>query len=292
MLTGTVSESPVPPARAAAPPRLPNEYTVQPDPRPEALGKRPRGAQGDGASSSEEVDEDPLVEVARGAPLAKMLGSTSRRASRTTGATPPDRPVKYLRLGGPEYARLSAVNERSSTHSSEDEEEEVNDPVEAGLCSPARGQDLLDAFYAHCHNSIPVFDPATDTWDGLRARSPFALTAAMMVGAKFMNESPEEKKLQEHAERMAKDTLFAPMRDDIDLETVQAMIILTAWGSAGWKTGGHALRLAMEQHLYRCLPHLVRTGMGRGKSGAALEAERPLVVGARVWLAVCKAEYE
>lgn len=294
MLT-TVSESPVSVPPRTAPPRIATEYTIPAEPQPETL-KRPRGVQGDGASSSEEVDEDPLVEVARGAPLAKMLGSTSRRASRTTGATPPERPVKYLRLGGPEYARLAALSERererSSTHSGEEEEEEVNDPVLAGLCTPARGQDLLDAFYAHCHNSIPVFDPATDTWDGLRARSPFALTAAMMVGAKFMNESPEERRLQEHAERMAKDTLFAPMRDDVDLETVQAMIILTAWGSAGWKTGGHALRLAMEQHLYRCLPHLVRTGMGRGKSGAALEAERPLVVGARVWLAVCKAEYE
>lgn len=263
-----------------------------PAPGPERA-KRVRAA--DGGSSSEEVDEDPLVEVARGAPLAKMYGAggsgtvPGRRSSKT-GSSPSDRPVKYMRLGGNEYGRLPAVPEPSS---SSDEEEEIEDPVEAGLCTPSRGQGLLDGFYAHCHNSIPVFDPATDTWDGLRARSAFALTAAMTVGAKFMNETPAlQRRLQAHAERLAKETLFAPMREDIDLETVQGMIVLTAWGGAGWRTGGHSLRLAMEQHLYRCLPHLVRTGMGRGKSGKALEAERPLVVGARAWLAVCKAEYE
>lgn len=265
------------------------EYVL---PAADERAKRPRH---DG-SSSEEVDDDPLVEVARGAPLGKMLGAggsgtvPGRRSSKA-GSSPGDRPVKYMRLGGPEYARLAAVAERSLD--GEEEGEEIEDPVEAGLCSPARGQALLDAFYAHCHNSIPVFDPATDTWDGLRARSPFALTAAIMVGAQFMNESAEmQRQLKAHAEHMAKETLFAPMRDDVDLETVQGLIVLTAWGGAGWRTGGHQLRLAMEQHLYRCLPHLVRTGMGRGKVGAALEAERPLVVGARLWLAVCKAEYE
>ena len=38
--------------------------------------------------------------------------------------------------------------------------------------------------------------------------------------------------------------------------------------------------------LYRCLGYLVQTGMGAGKSAEQLEAERYLVVGARVWLAV------
>lgn len=48
----------------------------------------------------------------------------------------------------------------------------------------------------------------------------------------------------------------------------------------------------MERCLYRCLPHLVQTGMGAHKSADELEAEREVVVGARVWLAVCKFEFE
>jgi hypothetical protein len=42
----------------------------------------------------------------------------------------------------------------------------------------------------------------------------------------------------------------------------------------------------MEMGLYRCLPQLVKTGMGAYKSPTDLEKDRPLVIGARVWLAV------
>lgn len=38
--------------------------------------------------------------------------------------------------------------------------------------------------------------------------------------------------------------------------------------------------------LYRCLPYLVQSGMGAGKSAAELENERQSVIGARCWLAV------
>jgi hypothetical protein len=38
--------------------------------------------------------------------------------------------------------------------------------------------------------------------------------------------------------------------------------------------------------LYRCLPHLAKTGMGRNKGENVLARERPIVVGARVWIAV------
>ncbi|BEI91625.1 uncharacterized protein CcaverHIS019_0404450 [Cutaneotrichosporon cavernicola] len=212
-------------------------------------------------SSSSEVDEDPLNDIARGAPLERML---DRRTSSPC--------IKHMRL--------------TIEPSRADPSSDADDPVVAGLVTPAHGQALLDAFYAHCHTPIPVFDPATDTWDGLR-RSPFALTAAIMVGAMFAREPALQARLQAHAEKLAKETLFA----GDGVEVVQGLVVLTAWGG-GWRTGGHQLRLAMEMGLYRCLPHLVRTDMGAGKGDAALEIERPLVVGARVWLAVCKAEYE
>lgn len=34
------------------------------------------------------------------------------------------------------------------------------------------------------------------------------------------------------------------------------------------------------------MPYLMRTGMGKGKSGRELEEELPVVVGARTWNAV------
>lgn len=39
--------------------------------------------------------------------------------------------------------------------------------------------------------------------------------------------------------------------------------------------------------MHRCLPTLHKTGMGIGKIGDELEKDRPLVIGARIWLAVC-----
>ena len=43
-------------------------------------------------------------------------------------------------------------------------------------------------------------------------------------------------------------------------------------------------RVDMDMH--RCLPVLHKSGMGAGKTPDELERERPLVIGARVWLAV------
>lgn len=45
----------------------------------------------------------------------------------------------------------------------------------------------------------------------------------------------------------------------------------------------------MDMGLYRCLPYLVQTGLGQNRSPEELEEERPLVVGARLWLAVSRA---
>lgn len=44
--------------------------------------------------------------------------------------------------------------------------------------------------------------------------------------------------------------------------------------------------MAMDMGLYRCLPHLAKMGMGTGKTVSELEEERPLVIGARIWLGV------
>lgn len=44
------------------------------------------------------------------------------------------------------------------------------------------------------------------------------------------------------------------------------------------------VRVDMEMH--RCLPVLQEQNMGAGKTAEELEKDRPLVIGARVWLAV------
>lgn len=141
----------------------------------------------------------------------------------------------------------------------------------------------------HCLIYMPCFDPDVDTFDSLLKRSPFCITTFVMVGAKVKEAggpvSELHKLCREHAEKIGMSTLFSPVAR---IEVVQAMIVLASWGDTTWRPGGHALRMAMDMGLYRCLPLLVQGGMGRGKSSVELQEEYPLVVGTRVWLTVSR----
>ena len=134
---------------------------------------------------------------------------------------------------------------------------------------------------------MPCFDPEIDTFESLRNRSPFCITTLVMVGAKVLDAAGPVSDLQrlcrEHAEKIGMSTLFSPVAR---IEVVQAMIVLASWGDTSWRPGGHALRMAMDMGLYRCLPLLIQSGMGKGRTPAELQEEYALVVGTRVWLTV------
>lgn len=150
-----------------------------------------------------------------------------------------------------------------------------------------------------CSVYMPCFDPEIDTFErwvldwrieltiSLRKRSPFSITALVMVGAKVCDAGGPVSDLQrlcrQHAEKIGASTLFTPVAK---IEVVQAMIVLSSWGDTSWRPGGHAIRMAMDMGLYRCLPLLAKGKMGKGKNAQELKEEYPLVVGARVWLTV------
>jgi hypothetical protein len=82
----------------------------------------------------------------------------------------------------------------------------------------------MTSFYAGSSNFIPCFDPSQDTWDSLRARSPFSITSIIMVGARVRDGggpiSDTQRLCREHAQRIAVGTLFNPVAR---IEAVQAM---------------------------------------------------------------------
>ena len=49
---------------------------------------------------------------------------------------------------------------------------------------------------------------------------------------------------------------------------------------------GAVLTVRVDMEMHRCLPVLQEQNMGAGKTAEELEKDRPLVIGARVWLAV------
>ncbi|KLT44131.1 hypothetical protein CC85DRAFT_283918 [Cutaneotrichosporon oleaginosum] len=196
----------------------------------------------------------------------------------------PGRPRKKARLSDPQLRRALPIQRGDNT--------QWRNPVQMGFCSEARGRALFDLFM-QAQVYVPIFDPDVDTWDSLCERSPFAVTAIVMVGSKIEDAggppSALQKQCREHAEKIGMHTLFTPVAR---IEVLQAMIVMASWGDTSWRPGGHALRIAMDMGLYRCLPYLSQTGMGAGKSAAELADERPLVVGARLWLALYKSEFE
>ncbi|ORY32276.1 hypothetical protein BCR39DRAFT_45188 [Naematelia encephala] len=167
------------------------------------------------------------------------------------------------------------------------------DPIELGYCTLEKGKQLFDLFMEHCQVYMPCFDPEVDTFESMRKRSPFSTTAIIFTASKCLDAGSTPSSLQircrEQAEKIGQSTLFTPVSR---MEVVQALIIMSSWGDTSWRPGGHAIRIAMDMGLYRCLPILASGGMGRGKSVAELKEEYALVVGARVWLTLYKMEFE
>lgn len=132
----------------------------------------------------------------------------------------------------------------------------------------------------------------------LRLRSPFSLTAIMMVGARVRDGGNSPSDVQRaclsHAQRIAVGTLFNPVSR---VEAVQAMsewmsasaltiALLAAFSDSGWLSGGHAVRMAIDMGINKSFIQLLRSGMGKGKSREELEEERHLVVHSRTWFCV------
>ncbi|WWC61081.1 uncharacterized protein I303_103659 [Kwoniella dejecticola CBS 10117] len=167
------------------------------------------------------------------------------------------------------------------------------DAISEGLVSEQEGREMFKIYYMGSSNFIPCFDPKYDTWESLRARSPFGLTTIIFVGARVRDgggpPSAAQSLCRSHAEKIAVNTLFHPVQR---IEAVQSMILLSAYRDSGWLPGGHAVRLALDMGINRSFLHLLRTGMGKGKSESDLEQERSLVVQSRTWLCLYLMEHQ
>ncbi|WWC68880.1 uncharacterized protein I206_102816 [Kwoniella pini CBS 10737] len=170
------------------------------------------------------------------------------------------------------------------------------DPIARGICTESHGRQLFDLFFRGAHAFIPVYDPTTDTWESLRQRSSFSISVILFVGQKIMDAgnvpSDLQRKLKEHAESIGKSTLFSPIAN---AEALQAMIVLASWGDTGWRPGSHAISMAIDMELYKCLPRLAEQRYASKISSSYPSSEDPekrLVIGARLWLTICKMAIE
>ncbi|WOO84080.1 Protein priB [Vanrija pseudolonga] len=223
------------------------------------------------AAGSEEDDEE-VVAPLRAEDVDRHQASPGRKRKRTASPSP--------------SARLPAAPNPEQADAG------VADPVSAGFCTEAEARRLFDRFMKHAHAFVPVLDPARDTFERLRAK-PFVLTVILLTSAQVEDAYRAPSALQVQcralAQSMSNATLFSAQAS---LDTVQAMVTLGSWSDLSWRPISYALSLGSEMGLYKCLPHLIRTGLGAGRTRAQAESDRPAVDGARVWMALQKMRLE
>ncbi|OCF41603.1 hypothetical protein I317_04615 [Kwoniella heveanensis CBS 569] len=245
------------------------------------------------AVSEDDVRVDPLRPAHAAAPMANMLHlAEAARLKADSHVARDDVANEAVTVTSASYDHLDASRptKRARTRSGgvdhmvpahgllrERSKHLLGDPVDQQWCTEQQGKELFDLFFERCGVYMPCFDPDYDTWDSLRKRSPFAITTILAVAAKCREAGGE---LCQHS-RMS--TLFTPVSG---IEIVQAMILLGSWGETFWRPVGHAIRIAMDLGLHKCLPSLVESGMGGGKPEHEIEEDRATVAGARVWLTV------
>ncbi|KIJ68212.1 hypothetical protein HYDPIDRAFT_106363 [Hydnomerulius pinastri MD-312] len=166
------------------------------------------------------------------------------------------------------------------------------DVVTKNLIPEHEARELFRIFYAGCSTFLPVFDCRVDTFDALHERSPFAVDAICMVGARVRDgggkASETYTRCLEAVQAISCATLFAPVTR---VEAVQAMILVSGWSDNGWLSGGHAVRMAMELSLHKAWPKLLRRMQSKSKTTDGTE-DRDLVIASRTWFCLYLFEHQ
>ncbi|CAE6417206.1 unnamed protein product [Rhizoctonia solani] len=221
------------------------------------------------APSSEDESEDTLPRSALNAPIEALQGLANAAVEAATGPGLSPRRDAYNRVK--KRKRVEPIPRNAFPN-----------VLEKGLVREDEARELYNIFFSGCHLFIPLFDPAYDTFESLRDRTPFCFDAILAVAAKIRvgNGQPGATfhRCLEEAQGIARSTLFGPV---VRKEAVQAMLLLSAWSTNGWLPSGHAMRMALDLGLHRALEKLA-DGPSEGKRSEV--EERDLVVSARIWL--------
>ncbi|KAF8140417.1 hypothetical protein EV363DRAFT_1393324 [Boletus edulis] len=166
------------------------------------------------------------------------------------------------------------------------------DVVTQNLVPEHEARELFRIFFAGCSTFLPVFDSQVDTFDALHHRSPFAVDAICMVGARVRDGggTPSEtyNRSLDAVQNISRATLFSPVTR---VEAIQAMILVSGWSDNGWLSGGHALRMAMELSLHKAWPKLLRRMQNRSKTMDGSD-DRDLVIASRTWFCLYLFEHQ
>ncbi|KAF5323314.1 hypothetical protein D9611_005748 [Ephemerocybe angulata] len=241
------------------------------------------------SADSSDVEDDDTGELPPGglvAPWEVLRGLAdvaAQRASKDNGDS--SEPQSRTRSPSPDR-RARPSKRRKTGHLTPT----FQDVVTKGIINESEARELFKLFYDGCSTFLPVFDSTIDTYESLHERSPFAVDAICMVGARVRDgggkPSEVHLKLLEEVQNIARASLFAPV---VRAEAVQAMILVSGWSDNGWLSGGHAVRMAMELSMHQAWPRLLERMMG---GGSAPDQDRELVIASRIWFCLYLFEHQ
>lgn len=131
---------------------------------------------------------------------------------------------------------------------------------------------------------LPLFDPTLDTFESIQASSPFLVVTILSVSSRNdSNLRSLSKAIQEEAHRLAAASLF---ESPVQLETVQAMLILAAWSEKSWFAFGHTINMALDLSIDKAFSALIKHSSSNEKTPRSLARE------ARTWLMLYHLERE
>lgn len=242
------------------------------------------------SSDNEEEDNGELPASGLVAPWEVLRGLADvavERASLENGDE--SQPVSRARTPDGDGRRSRPTKRRKTQH--KPPRIVLQDVVTKGIITEHEARQLFQIFYHGCSTFLPIFDANVDTYESLRERSPFAVTAICMVAAKVRDGGgpPSEVYLKclEEVQTISCATLFSAVSRQ---EAVQAMILVSGWSDNGWLSGGHAVRMAMELSMHKAWPDLYKR-MKAGKI-ATSSKDRELVVSSRTWLCLYLFEHQ
>ncbi|WVN85348.1 uncharacterized protein L203_100493 [Cryptococcus depauperatus CBS 7841] len=152
------------------------------------------------------------------------------------------------------------------------------------------GKKFFVSFFEKRVPYMSCFDPDDDT--GKDMLYDITLQPSLFVALKCEEAggptNSTQLKVQGQAEKIAMDILYTFVaRNGI----VQIMTILVSWGEIFWRPAGHAVRMAMDLCLYRCLPYLIEKGIRSGEYPVVLVDERPVAMGTGTWFTLFKMSF-
>ncbi|CDZ97001.1 fungal specific transcription factor domain protein [Phaffia rhodozyma] len=216
------------------------------------------------AVSSDDESENTLPRAAMMTPGLALQGLANAAADAANGTLNSSRVVKKKRVPPPPNP--------------------FPDVVTKGMVSEAEARELYNIFFSGSNLFVPLFDPAYDTFESLRDRTPFTVDVILAVAAKIRGGNgplgPSFRAASDEAHGIARSTLFGPV---VRKEAVQASLLLACYSQNGYLPSGHAVRMSLDIGLHRALSKLLQAA-GQGERIRSDAEERDLVVSTRIWL--------